>query len=272
MELGGNATRGASGKSSFGFRKGLREHPPKFLGSTPSEPFRGRRSPLRFSPQVLRFRFLGVFAESMYKRADPQPRGTACSWGTSEPPTSPPLSISLAKFPAIAHPPFRPIPPVWLTFVRITSAKDNGAKESEEAVEPASGRPGVSSLSPCTWTSHYSTMAFEKGAIAGSQAMSGFCKVIGYQTPSGTWDIKVGRFLSPIVNRMATRKLLNLTRYLLTQISETRFRYTHACRPRPSCSSQYRSSQSPHGGSSTTNSQRRLSVVYASSTRGRMTK
>lgn len=33
---------------------------------------------------------------------------------------------------------------------------------------------------------------YDKGAIAGFQAMTGFLKVFGYQTADGTWNIEVG--------------------------------------------------------------------------------
>jgi SP family sugar:H+ symporter-like MFS transporter len=37
---------------------------------------------------------------------------------------------------------------------------------------------------------------FDKGAIAGFQAMPGFLQVFGYQTESGEWDIHVQRSIS----------------------------------------------------------------------------
>lgn len=40
---------------------------------------------------------------------------------------------------------------------------------------------------------------FDKGAMAGFQAMPGFLKVFGYQTPSGTWNIEVDSFAPPFL-------------------------------------------------------------------------
>jgi SP family sugar:H+ symporter-like MFS transporter len=37
---------------------------------------------------------------------------------------------------------------------------------------------------------------FDKGAIAGFQAMPGFLQVFGYKTESGEWDIHVCKFCS----------------------------------------------------------------------------
>jgi hypothetical protein len=38
---------------------------------------------------------------------------------------------------------------------------------------------------------------FDRGSIAGFQAMPGFLQVFGYQTPKGTWAIEVGGLHHP---------------------------------------------------------------------------
>lgn len=40
---------------------------------------------------------------------------------------------------------------------------------------------------------------YDKGAIAGFQAMPGFLKVFGYKTAEGTWDIKVRVIVPPFL-------------------------------------------------------------------------